>query len=593
VKTKRVAQSGLFSLRPLFALFLCAAAICAMIVTGTLLASWRSDASAKASPHTLTFAERVVYQRAIEEVYWRHRIWPRENPEPKPSLEAVMLQGQLEKKVKDYLRNSQALENYWHQPITAEHLQAEMDRMAQHTRQPDVLRELFDALGNDPFVIAECLARPLLAERLFRCVNTPSDASKPVAQAIKFVTTNRTVFRGYTLPAIGSPTVGCTDHAWTLTSLANAPAAREYHTAVWTGSEMIVWGGEDISGNLVNTGGTYNPSTDSWTATSTINAPDARQAHTAVWTGSEMIVWGGNRYVSPYYFNTGGRYNPSTDSWTVTNTTNAPAARNGHTVVWTGSEMIVWAGNDDSGRFNTGGRYNPSTDSWTATNPIAPEGRDLATAVWTGSEMIVWGGEDFVGNFFNTGGRYDPGTDSWTSTSTINAPDPRSYHTAVWTGSEMIVWGGTDIVTIFGTGDRYNPSSDTWTETSTIGAATSRLYHTAVWIGSEMIVWGGYSGGGDSNTGARYNPSINSWTPTSISNAPAGRSYHTAVWTGSEMLVWGGRNNFINLNTGGKYCAVPAATPTPTPTPTVTPRPTPTPRIAPTPRPRPTPPSRP
>ena len=38
--------------------------------------------------------------------------------------------------------------------------------MAQHTKQPEVLRELFEALGNDPFVIAECLARPLLAERL-------------------------------------------------------------------------------------------------------------------------------------------------------------------------------------------------------------------------------------------------------------------------------------------------------------------------------------------------------------------------------------------------------------------------------------------
>src|SRR5437870_4373446 len=41
-----------------------------------------------------------------------------------------------------------------------------MERMASHTKQPGVLRELFAALGNDPFVIAECLARPVLAERL-------------------------------------------------------------------------------------------------------------------------------------------------------------------------------------------------------------------------------------------------------------------------------------------------------------------------------------------------------------------------------------------------------------------------------------------
>ena len=57
------------------------------------------------SQRTLTFAERVAYQRAIEEVYWRHRIWPRERPDPKPSLDAVMSQGQLKKKVADYLRN--------------------------------------------------------------------------------------------------------------------------------------------------------------------------------------------------------------------------------------------------------------------------------------------------------------------------------------------------------------------------------------------------------------------------------------------------------------------------------------------------------
>src|SRR5215472_4813411 len=114
---------------------------------------------------TLSFAERVAYQTAIEDVYWRHRIWPKERPDPKPSLDAVMPQTTIEKKVHDYLHNSELLEEDWQKPITAEQLQTEMERMASHTKQPEVLRELFAALGNDPFVIAECLARPLLAER--------------------------------------------------------------------------------------------------------------------------------------------------------------------------------------------------------------------------------------------------------------------------------------------------------------------------------------------------------------------------------------------------------------------------------------------
>src|SRR6266481_2981059 len=123
-------------------------------------------ASAIRANRTLTFADRIAYQRAIDEVYWQHRIWPKANASPKPPLPKVMSQAQTEEKVEDYLRNSQALETYWQRLITPDQLQAEMERMAQNTKQPEVLRELFGALGNDPFVIAECLARPTLAERL-------------------------------------------------------------------------------------------------------------------------------------------------------------------------------------------------------------------------------------------------------------------------------------------------------------------------------------------------------------------------------------------------------------------------------------------
>ena len=55
------------------------------------------------------------------------------------------------------------------------------------------------------------------------------------------------------------------------------------------------------------------------------SAPTARYLHTAVWTGSEMIVWGG--YNGSSYFNDGGRYNPAANSWTAVTTTGAPAAR--------------------------------------------------------------------------------------------------------------------------------------------------------------------------------------------------------------------------------------------------------------------------
>ena len=118
--------------------------------------------------------------------------------------------------------------------------------------------------------------------------------------------------------------------------------------------------------------------------------------------------------------------------------------------------MIVWGGYGNISDLNTGGRYNPSTDSWAPTSTTnAPGARSSHTGVWTGTEMIVWGG---VNQFdLNTGGRYDPGTDTWVSTSTDNAPDRRSSHSAVWTGNEMIVWGGLIDYhnVVAGTGGRY------------------------------------------------------------------------------------------------------------------------------------------
>src|SRR5437762_4796044 len=132
---------------------------------------------------------------------------------------------------------------------------------------------------------------------------------------------------------------------------------------------MIVWGGDDNFG-LSNTGGRYNPGTDSWTATSTTNAPSVRDSHTAIWTGSEMIVWGGISFCCPEDTNTGGRYNPGTDSWTPTSTANAPSARHSHTAVWTGNQMIVWGG---GGGGETVGGINPDTATWAMTSEAPME----------------------------------------------------------------------------------------------------------------------------------------------------------------------------------------------------------------------------
>jgi len=555
----------------------------------------------------VTFEERVRAQEAIERVYHSRRIGA-------PPFERAVPQGVLERKVDDALRLSSALEVVWNTPVTIAALDREMDRIAAATRFPDRLTEIREALDNDPALIRETFARETLVNRLARAFfgsderlhHTPAEA-RPIsfdqwweASRLDFppartappsgaaprpaaprgdAPADRFDAAGTTLreegpaaacglqdqwargPGFGVPpgrteatsvwtgsemivwggdnlNVGrsggrydpLTD-VWRLTPVQGAPSQRIGHTAVWTGQEMIIWGGGG-GGTPSDTGGRYDPVTDMWRPTGTTGAPQSRRDHTAVWTGTEMIVWGGS-----FLTNTGGRYDPETDTWTPTTLVNAPAPRQDHVAVWTGEEMIVYAGLS----MTTGGRYDPATDSWTPTTTVGtPDGRDGASAVWTGQEMIIWGGS--TGGILPTGGRYNPTTDSWTPTSLVNAPANRGRHAAVWAGDRMIVWGGTDSSqpgpsSTVNTGGTYDPATDTWAATTLVNAPAPRTGHTGVWADGLLIVWGGTAG----TTGGRYHAGTDSWTPTSTASpVPTPRRGHTAVWTGGEMIIWGG-----------------------------------------------------
>ena len=526
------------------------------------VAAWLLLAGIEASgaaARDLSIEDRVDAQRAIEQVLWNHRTWPGENHRPKPSLDAVLTDDDLRAKVEEYLRKSNALDLWWGQPITGEQLQREMERMAKDTRDAGMLLEIFAALDDDPFLIAETLARETLSDRLIRDRYAHDDPVRDLRpfeneepgsfdawwDAVRETVDAEPAVSEDDYSAVVPEAGGCIADTWQSTA-AGVPIS--YNTAVWTGTEMIVWGGR------VDSGGRYRPATDSWVLTPrTANVPSPRSYHTAVWTGTEMIVWGGEN--GGTYFNTGGRYNPTTDSWTATSGTGVPGARSGHTAVWTGTEMIVWGGTGGTGgpQLNTGGRYNPVTNSWSATSTglNVPEARIQHSAVWTGTEIIVWGGNHYEA-YKDNGGRYNPVTNSWSTVATgANVPAPRGRHTAIWTGTTMIIWGGWGGVGVnpFNSGGRYNPATNSWATTS-MGANVPELrhQHTAVWTGTEMIVWGGV-GTGMPVLGGRYNPVADTWSPTSTgANTPAGRYGHTAVWTGTEMIIWGG-----GWEPGGRY----------------------------------------
>src|SRR6185295_18653030 len=103
-----------------------------------------------------------------------------------------------------------------------------------------------------------------------------------------------------------------------------------------TGSEMIVtnavWGGR------------FDPATNDWSPVENENPDVVAGRFSSVWTGDEMILWGGFDEEGYYPVNLGARYNPGTDQWLPTSTVGAPSGRYDQNAIWIGNRMLVWGG---------------------------------------------------------------------------------------------------------------------------------------------------------------------------------------------------------------------------------------------------------
>jgi hypothetical protein len=232
-----------------------AAAVCllvTLIVPGALIApSIAGPTLPRGGP--LDLSARILAQRSIEEAYWGFREWPSQNPGTKPPLEEVISSAAIRQKALDAVRMTNALAAYWHHTVTGADLQKEIDREAADTKRPDMLRALWQALGNDPRLVAEVLARPILVDRLARGFQAsdprfhgesfeawwarvgPLQSSGLVAPAF-----------AYRLPNLPSTNLG----TWSPTHA--LPEADLGISAVWTGAEMIIWGGPEVGASKFN-----------------------------------------------------------------------------------------------------------------------------------------------------------------------------------------------------------------------------------------------------------------------------------------------------------------------------------------------------
>ena len=329
-------------------------------------------------------------------------------------------------------------------------------------------------------------------------------------------------------------------------AIATPPAGfegRYDHSAVWTGSEMIVFGGASAAATKKD-GAAYDPKTNSWRllAAAPAHFSKGRKQHVAVWTGSKMIIWGGLD-TDNYYATTNAAYDPKTDTWSDVKTV-AIAGRSGPSSAWTGSEMLIWGGG-----VNDGAAYDPTTDTWTLIPASPLSVRSGQQAVWNGTQLVVWSGCPGGVICSNDGATYDPKTKTWTKMP--NAPtdmDGRYEAVAIADGTAAIFWGGyggTDIANLYKrSGARWDATAG-WKSMATadgvIGPSGGRQLALSWLSAGKLYVFGGMGGGPTAeNGGGIYDLATSKWSALPLKDAPLGRAWATVVWTGADAIVWGG-----------------------------------------------------
>jgi hypothetical protein len=262
------------------------------------------------------------------------------------------------------------------------------------------------------------------------------------------------------------------------TKLPRPPQPRDAAAFVWTGSELLAWGGcpaAEGSKSCVRQadGFAFDPSGRRWRAIP--EAPHAWKGATADWTGEEVIFL--NRRGDGFAgLLEGQAYDPAQESWRQIPRAPIGATRGSVVTVWTGSELIVWGGGErGSRRAQKGASYDPEADAWRAIAD-APIGLNLASGMWTGREVLVFGSLLSPRNRAqiraSVGAAYTPAADSWREIPPSKlSPQATS---AVWIRDRMVAW---DYLV---RSQEYDPARDAWSERIRMPLEPSECYPESV-----------------------------------------------------------------------------------------------------------------
>lgn len=261
---------------------------------------------------------------------------------------------------------------------------------------------------------------------------------------------------------------------------------------VWTGEELLVVGGGNRLG-IEHIGAAYDLAHDTWRPLpdppGQVDAWANAITGPAVWTGTEMLI-----------YREALAFDPASGEWRSIVSPPGPE-RLFEVTIWTGTELVVWGGCDASilqcddlgrGIFTDGIAYDPPADEWRelAPSPLVPGIHPKG--VWTGSEVLIYAGTA-SSEHGPTAAAYNPSTDTWRP-----LPDPpmapRRYATAAWTGQLFVLWGGSRLGTEieFGDGVAYDPKTNKWLILPPPPEGSERDRHAMVWVEDQIYITGGW-----------------------------------------------------------------------------------------------------
>lgn len=354
--------------------------------------------------------------------------------------------------------------------------------------------------------------------------------------------------------------------------------ARREPTIVWTGREAIVWGGipdppqGGDGGDLASADGArLDLATDAWRRLA--GAPLAgRYGHVAVWTGTEMIVWGGvvnpsGRAADGTSPNDGAAYDPAMDRWRrIAPSPLAPPSAtslgSGQQAVWAGTEMLVWATNTDRG--GAGAAYDPSADSWRLLPPLPGRPGAPRSLVWTGEVVLAFPrstsaarpGSTVPGGPAGPSGPgqfgvpvvsyeadiFDPKEGSWRALPPSQLSPGIGTARATWTGRDFVVVGaqlaGQDLSPGMRASARYRPTDDAWYAIAPLPFAGPFSAVVQEWTGDEVLVVGLRQAvqEGSVLVAAAYSPRDDRWRTVPVPSRFSDTA--RAVEGGGKALIW-------------------------------------------------------